>query len=81
VEAADEGGHDVAVVWMEVIAWPVKIGRHDRAVIHAVLSVVALTQLDARNFCYGVGLFRWLQSAREQGVLAHRLWHGLGIDA
>ena len=66
MEPANEGGHDVAVVWVEVISGPVKIGWHDRAVVDAVLPVIALTELDARNFCHGVGLISWLQGASEQ---------------
>ena len=81
MEPANEGGHDVAVVWVEVISGPVKIGRHDRAVVDAVLPVVALAELDARNFCHGVGLIGRLQGARQQGVLAHRLRHSLGVNA
>ena len=81
VEPANEGGHDVAVVRVEVISGPIEVGWHDRAVVDTVLPVVALTELDAGNFCNGVGLICRLQGAREQGVLAHWLGNSLGVNA
>ena len=52
-----------------------------RAVVDTVLPVVTLTELDAGNFCNGVWLICWLQSAREQGILAHWLGNSLGVNA
>ena len=47
----------------------------------SILTVIALTQLDARNFGNGVGLIGGLQCAGEQGIFAHGLGCQFGIDA
>ncbi len=65
------------VLWMIVVAKPIKIGGHQamviQAVAFAVLAVVALAQLDAGNLGDGVGLVGWLLNASEQGFVANRL--------
>ncbi len=77
MKAADQGGDDVAVFGVVVVARAVQVGGHDAAVVHAVagaiLAVVAFTQLDAGDFGYGVGLVGGLQRAGEQGALCHGL--------
>ena len=70
METADQGGQDVAVLGVEVVAGPVKVGRHDRAVVGAMLAVVAFAELDAGDLGDGIGLVRRLQHAGQERVLA-----------
>jgi len=81
VEAADEGGEDVAVLGMEVVTGAVEASRHDGAVVDPVLPVVALAQLDGGYLGDGVGLVGGLERAREKRVLGHRLGRELRIIA
>lgn len=85
MKSADQGGDDMAVFGVVVVARAVQVGGHDAAVVHAVagavLTVVALTQLDAGDLGYGVGLVGGLQRAVEQGALCHGLRGELGVDA
>jgi hypothetical protein len=58
VQLADHRRNDVAVLQVVVVAGAVEVGRHDAAVVGAVLAVVALAELDAGDLGDGVGL-RW----------------------
>ena len=60
MESTDECGDHMAVLRVVAVAWAIKVGRHDAAVVHpmgvAILAVVTLTQLDASDFGNGIGL-------------------------
>ncbi len=56
VEAPQQGGDDVGILRVIVIAGAIEIGGHDAAVVAAMLAVVALAQLDAGDLGDGVGL-------------------------
>ncbi len=81
VEAADQGGDHVAVLGVVVVARAVEIGRHDAAIVDAILAVVALAELDPGDFRDRVGLVGGFESAGEQGVFPHRLPGELRVDA
>ena len=81
VDLAHHGGHHVAVFQVEVVVGPVEVGGHHRDVVGAVLQVVALTHLEARNLCDSVFLIGVLQFAGEQGILFHGLRGILGVNA
>jgi hypothetical protein len=85
VKALDQRGHHVAVLQVVVVAGPVQVARHHAAVVDAVrgavLPVVALAQLDARDLGDRVGLVGRLQLAGEQRVLADRLVRQPRVDA
>ena len=85
VEAPGHRGDDVAVLRVVVVARAVQVGGHHAAVVHAVtlavLAVVALAQLDARDLGHRVGLVGRFEQAGQQRVLGHRLGCQLGVDA
>ena len=66
---------------VKVVARAVEIGGHYRAVIGAVLAIVALAELDASDLGHGIGLVGGLEHAGQERVLAHGLGHSSGIDA
>ena len=59
----------------------VEVGRHDRAVVRAVLPVVGLAELDAGDLGDGVRLVGRFQGAAQQVFLAHRLGAVARVDA
>ncbi len=65
---------------MKIVIDPVKIGRHHRSIIGAILSIVRFTQLYSRNFGQGIRLIGRLKHTGEQRILTHRLGHILGIN-
>lgn len=71
----------MAVLQVIVVARPVKIGRHHRQVLGAVLAVVAPAHFDAGDLGERVGPVGGLQRAGEQAVFAHRLRRHLRVDA
>ena len=81
VKTADQGGNDVGVLGVVVVAGAIKVGRHHAAVVGTVLAVVAFAELDAGNLGHGIGLVGWLQNARQQGIFSHRLGGQFGVDA
>ena len=85
VQAANQGGNDVGIFWVVVVAWAIQVGGHDAAVVNtvagAVLAVVAFAKLDASDLGNGIGLVGGFQSAGEQSVFAHGLRRQLGVNA
>jgi hypothetical protein len=81
VEAADQRGHDVAVLGMEVVPRPIEVGGHHAAIVGAILPVVALAQLDPGDLGDRIGLVRGFENAGQQRILAHGLGHCARIDA
>ena len=73
VELADQGRQHVARREVEVVAWPVQLGRHRRDEVAPVLAPIRLAQLDARDLGDGVPLVRRLQGPGEQLVFGDRL--------
>ena len=59
----------------------IQVGRHDAAVVSAMLAVVAFAQFDPCNLGDRIGFIGWLQYPCEQRVLAHRLFCMLWVDA
>ena len=55
VEAADEGGDDVGVFSVVVVAWAVEVGGHGGVVEKTVLGAVVLAHFEAGDFGDGVG--------------------------
>jgi hypothetical protein len=45
---------DMAAFEIEIVTWAVKVGRHCRIEIAAVLTAISLAQLDACDLRYGV---------------------------
>jgi hypothetical protein len=81
VEAADEGGDDVGVFRVVVVAGAVEVGGHGAVVEQAVLGAVVLAELEAGDLGDGVGFVGGLERAGEQAVLGHRLGRQLRVDA
>ena len=81
VEAPDQGGDDVAVFGMIIVAAPVEIGRHHADEVGAVLAAIGLDHLDAGDLGDRIGLVGRLQRPRQHRILAQRLRRQLGIDA
>ena len=71
----------MAVLWVIVIMGAIQIGRHDAAVIAAMLTVIAFTQLDPGDLGNRIGFIGGLQRTGEQGLFAHRLLGMLGVNA
>ncbi len=81
VEAADQGGDDVAVFGMIIVAAAVEIGRHHVDEVGAILAAIGLHHLDPGDLGNRIGLVGRLQRPRQHGVLAQRLRRQLRIDA
>ena len=81
VDLAHHGRHHVAVFQVDVVVGPVEVGGHHGDVVGAVLQVVALAHLEARDLRDGVLLIGVLQFAGEQGILFHGLRGVLGVNA
>ena len=56
VEAADQGGHDVAVFGMIIVAAAAQIGRHHADEVGAILAAIGFHHLDPGDFCNRIGL-------------------------
>ena len=81
MKAAQQTGDDVGVLGVEVVPRAIEVGGHDAAVVAAMLTVIALAELDAGDLGEGVGFVGRLQGAGEQGLLRHGLGCALGVDA
>ena len=81
VKLPQQGRHDMRCLQIEIVAGTVQIGRHDAAIIRAMLSVIAFTQLDSRDLGDRIGFVTRLQRTAEQGFLSHRLGGVSRIDA
>ncbi len=81
MKAPHQRRRNVAVVGMIIVAGPVKIGRHHRDEIGAMLQPIGLAQFDAGDLGDGVPLIARLQRARKQHVGRHRLRRQPRIDA
>ena len=81
MEAADQGGDDVAVFGMIIVAAAVQIGRHHIDEVGAVLAAIGLHHLDPGDLGNRIGLVGRLQRPRQHGILAQRLRRQLGVDA
>src|SRR5215475_3784657 len=66
---------------MKVVAGAVKIGRHRRYEIAAMLAAVGLTKLDAGDLGDRIGFVGRLQRSRQQRRLGDRLRSLTRIDA
>src|SRR5215468_7491240 len=66
---------------VEIIVWPVKVRRHHRDEVAAVLSTICLAKLQAGNLSNSIPLVRWLEWACQKAVFAHRLRRQARIDA
>ena len=64
----------MAIFRVKAIVGAVEIGRHDRAKIGAVLSIVCLTQLDTGYFRDGVRLIGRLQRPVHERLFRYRLF-------
>src|SRR5450755_3604256 len=81
VDAAYQGGGDMTVIQVVLVVRTIKISRHDRDQIHAVLTPVGLRQLDPRDLGDRVPLIGLLQRTGQQAVLSDRLGGQARIDA
>src|SRR5215813_14426857 len=66
---------------MKIVAGTVKIGRHRRYEVAAMLATVGLTKLDAGDLGDRIGFVGWLQRSRQQRRLGDRLGSFTRIDA
>src|SRR5262245_45969758 len=66
---------------MKIVARAVKIGRHRRYEVAAVLATVGLTKLDAGYLGDRIGFVGRLQRSRQQRRLGDWLWSLTRIDA
>ena len=79
-QSANESGQDMGVLGVEIIAGPVKIRRHHRAIIPPVLAIKALAQFDPGNLGNGIRLIGRFQHTGQQGILGHRLLGRSRVD-
>src|SRR5262249_31086008 len=66
---------------MKIVARAVKVGRHRRYEVAAMLAAVGLTKLDAGDLGNRIGFVGRFQGAREQCLLGNRLGSFTRIDA
>src|SRR5579862_2446942 len=81
VDFPQEGGEDVRLLEVKVIAGAVEIGRHGADEVPAILAVVRLAEADARDLRDGVGVVRRLQRTGEQRGLRDGLRRVLRVNA
>src|ERR1700752_3487530 len=66
---------------VEIIPGPVKIRRHDRNEICAILPRISLAEFDSGNFCDCLRFVRWLKSPGQKGLLLDRLDRQTRVNA
>src|SRR5215470_6020660 len=66
---------------MEIVAGPVKVRRHRRYEVAAMLATVGLTQLDACDLSDRIGFVGPLQRSRQQRRFGDRLGSVARINA
>ena len=71
----------MAILQVEVVVGAIEVGGHHGNIVGAVLQVVALAHLEARNLGNSVLLVGVLQGRGKQAVLLHGLGCVLGVDA
>src|SRR5436190_2799963 len=81
MKTPDQRRHDMAVLRMIVVAWTIKISRHDGDKIAPVLTTISLAQFYPCNFRNRIPLVGGLERASEQFLLAHGLLSCLRINA
>ena len=64
-----------------VVIRTVEVGRHDRNIIRAVLTVQELAVFQTGDFCQRIGFIGLFQFGSQQAVLFHRLRSHTGINA
>ena len=80
METSDEGGEDVRILAVEVVAWSVEVRRHRRDPMHPVLPPVCLNLLDACDLRNRVRIVRRFEGPREQARLRDWLGRKLWIN-
>ncbi len=80
VETTQQRRDHVRVARVEVIVRPVQVGRHHRAIVTVVLTVVGLAQLDPGNFGNRVRLVGCFQRPLQQFALGDRLFRHFRVD-
>ena len=78
---AQQGGQHVAGLQVKIVVGPVQVGRHDAAIVPAVLALKRLAQLDPGDFGHRVGLVGQFQRPGQQGLLPHGLGGVTRVDA
>src|SRR5690554_153002 len=81
VHLPDQCRQHMALLQVEIIVRPIKIGGHHGNKIGAVLDIEALAHLEPGNLGDGIGLVGILQRRSKERLLLHWLWRFLGIDA
>ena len=76
----NEGGNNVGVFRVKVVARAVDIGRHGGDPVATILNAVGLRLLDASNFRHGVGRIGRLELPSQQRVFGDWLWCKLRIN-
>ena len=59
----------MAILGMEIIAWTIEVRRHDRAIVAAILAIIALTHFNACNLRNCIRLIGRLQRCRSTARL------------
>ena len=81
VNSSDQRRNDMTVLRVVIVSRAVKVAWHDAAEISAVLSVIALTHLDACDLGDGVRLVGGFERAGEQVFFLDRLRAVAWVDA
>src|SRR6266403_4797918 len=66
---------------IKIVVWPVKICRHRRNEIRAILARKCLAKFHAGDFRNRIGFIRRLEWSTQQCALRNRLRREFGIDA
>jgi hypothetical protein len=81
VHLSQQGGKHVRTLQIEIIAWPVKIGRHGADENPAILPGVGLAKPDAGNLRDGIRFVCRLEGSRQQSGFLERLRGQPGVNA
>ena len=81
MKPSQQGGDDVRVLWVVVVARSVEVGGHGGVKHHSVLLAVVLAEFQTRDLGDGIGFVGRLQLGSQQATLRHRLRRKPGIDA
>ena len=71
----------MAVLGVIIVTGPIKIGRHHRDEVGAILPAIGFDELNAGDLGHRVPFVGRLKRSREQHLLAHRLRRQFGVDA
>ncbi|AOZ50430.1 hypothetical protein BKX93_10780 [Chromobacterium vaccinii] len=71
----------MAILWVVVVPWAIKIRRHYAAIVTIILPIITLAQFYPCYLCDSIGLICGFKQACEERLFINRLICKFGINA